>query len=80
MAAERGTGGLVCGCGEGAADGLDDEGEEVAGHEDPGVEGWFEEGELGADGADEVFECYVNRCCEERLSKILSVGCLKVEG
>lgn len=41
------------GRGHASADGLDDEGDDVAGAEDPEVEAWFEEGGFAAEEADE---------------------------
>lgn len=53
------------GGGHAAADGLDDERDDVAGAEDPEVEAWFEEGGLPAEQADEFAEEDVDACCEE---------------
>lgn len=54
------------GGGHAAADGLDDEGYDIAGAEDPEVETWLEEGGCTTEETDEFTEEDVDSCCEER--------------
>ena len=62
--------GVASGCtggvgGEGAADSLDDEGDDIAGAEDPEVEFWADGGGTWAFDSDELAEDDVDACCEE---------------
>lgn len=60
-----GIGAGVGGVGHGAADGLQDEGEDVAADEDDGVGAGFEAGEVFAVDEDDAREAEVDGCGEE---------------
>jgi len=78
VAAHVGDLGRVGGRGDAAPDGLEQEGENVAGDEDVRVELGLDHGVLGPDGADQVLEREVQRSGEERLGG-LHVSWLRAE-